>query len=505
MKTKRLMVFVLFFVCAFVLSGQAYAEAYIDFGDEAVFEQALNDGEIVNDKIVSFEVMEIHPNSSLGFNLWAGKHLNFVSSSPIETSPKDILTVRVKDVKSSLGSWIITYEVVSDAIQGPETRYYDYEANKTNPLEIIECGFSYSDRPTTYYSFIIYNPNGNKTIRHPTIKMIARDNNGELLGTTEQSLLKIDPYETVAFASTFSNLDVAPATIDFQIETPKESDIIKPKNVIDDPLRAINYSMTKSQLSTKVVGEISNNSGYDFSSVGIVVLFRDANGNLAGGQHNYVRNVLSGQLTPFDVSVDAALAAFDRYEVRIIPWSDAEVSKNTSNQSTQATAAVPATAVATPNVASASAAVTPPPKPTMDAVTPEPSPMVSNNSDNSNINSYTEPLGYESIYNEYAQKIREAVPDLLAEYNAEAANNSNGMFGLAEISNNKVSKLAEISNEGVEKMAAFMMSHGSGNYNEYSEWSQKLYSVYMEESEKITSAYMNSAMSGFDFGYDFGF
>ncbi|MCR5088242.1 MAG: hypothetical protein K6C08_01850 [Oscillospiraceae bacterium] len=43
--------------------------------------------------------------------------------------------------------------------------------------------------------------------------------------------------------------------------------------------------------------------------------------------------------------------------------------------------------------------------------------------------------------------------------------------GLAAICNEKIEKLAAISNEGVEKMAEYMMTKGSGKYDEYSEWS----------------------------------
>jgi len=101
---------------------------------------------------------------------------------------------------------------------------------------------------------------------------------------------------------------------------------------------------------------------------------------------------------------------------------------------------------------------------------------------------------YSSIYQDYAQRITSATPGLIDEYNREAASNTKGLEGLAEISNAKVEKLAIISNEGVEEMATYMMTKGSGNYEEYQEWATMLYNVYMEEAQKITNAYMNSAM-----------
>lgn len=69
--------------------------------------------------------------------------------------------------------------------------------------------------------------------------------------------------------------------------------------------------------------------------------------------------------------------------------------------------------------------------------------------------SQSELHSYQSILDEYSQKIRDAVPALIEECNEEAANNTDGLQGLAILCNEKVSKLAEISNEGVSKMADY--------------------------------------------------
>lgn len=101
---------------------------------------------------------------------------------------------------------------------------------------------------------------------------------------------------------------------------------------------------------------------------------------------------------------------------------------------------------------------------------------------------------YQSILDEYTAKLQEATPGLIDEYQNEAASNTDGVSGLAKISNDKISKLAEISTEGTEKMAQLMYSSGSGSYSEYQEWATKLTDVYTTEAQKITDAYMASAM-----------
>jgi len=100
---------------------------------------------------------------------------------------------------------------------------------------------------------------------------------------------------------------------------------------------------------------------------------------------------------------------------------------------------------------------------------------------------------HQAILDEYTQKIKEAAPKLVDEYNAEYPNNQNGVEGLAELSNDKISELAEISNEGIQEMANVHLTSGSGKYEDYEDWATKLTDVYMEQAELITDAYMTSA------------
>lgn len=67
---------------------------------------------------------------------------------------------------------------------------------------------------------------------------------------------------------------------------------------------------------------------------------------------------------------------------------------------------------------------------------------------------------YEQIYNEYAQKIKDAAPT------------------------SSITELAELSNEGVSKMAEYMLTAKGtdGQYATYEEWAGKLMDVYMNEA-----------------------
>lgn len=75
------------------------------------FEEALNNGENLNGKIVSVKVNELIPDSAFGYNMHAGEHLNFVSSKNPDVEEGDEVVVEVVEVDSMMGSYIIEYEM----------------------------------------------------------------------------------------------------------------------------------------------------------------------------------------------------------------------------------------------------------------------------------------------------------------------------------------------------------------------------------------------------------
>ena len=97
----------------------------IDYGDAESFESALNKGENLEGKVVQFVASEFHPDSKLGYNVWSGEHLNFVSSRNPDIKEGDTVTVRTVTIENVLGSWVINYEKVDNAVVGEDTITYD--------------------------------------------------------------------------------------------------------------------------------------------------------------------------------------------------------------------------------------------------------------------------------------------------------------------------------------------------------------------------------------------
>lgn len=74
------------------------------------FESALNKGENLEGKTVSVKVDKLVPNSAFGYNIEAGKHLNFVSNENPNVKKGDTVILKVTKVASTLGSYVISYE-----------------------------------------------------------------------------------------------------------------------------------------------------------------------------------------------------------------------------------------------------------------------------------------------------------------------------------------------------------------------------------------------------------
>ncbi len=98
----------------FSSDSQREISALLDYADAQALESALNAGENPVGKNVKFEITKVAQDSYLGFNLYAGEHLNFVSQDSIDVKAGESITVRITTVKTYLGSWVIEYVRIPD-------------------------------------------------------------------------------------------------------------------------------------------------------------------------------------------------------------------------------------------------------------------------------------------------------------------------------------------------------------------------------------------------------
>jgi hypothetical protein len=93
-------------------TSQSSSSTTVDFKTAAEFESALNSSQDTIGKVVTFTVDNVVPDGELGYTVWAGEHLNFISTEVLNWKTGESHTVKIKKVASSLGSYMITFEII---------------------------------------------------------------------------------------------------------------------------------------------------------------------------------------------------------------------------------------------------------------------------------------------------------------------------------------------------------------------------------------------------------
>lgn len=113
-------------------------ELTIDYNDAESFEKALNDGVDVENKVVKFEVSDYKPDSALGYDAWAGEHLNFISDDDIKADSGDEIIARVNEFDKKLGSWVIKYTLIEKEDSNGETNIVETTTIETTTVKKIK-------------------------------------------------------------------------------------------------------------------------------------------------------------------------------------------------------------------------------------------------------------------------------------------------------------------------------------------------------------------------------
>lgn len=110
---KKKLFFITFtIVLIFSLLSACANETKVDFTNEADFESALNAGDDLTGKVVTITVDTLVPNSVCGYNIQTGDHLNFCSTNNPGVKEGDSITVKVTEISSMIGSYLIQYEQI---------------------------------------------------------------------------------------------------------------------------------------------------------------------------------------------------------------------------------------------------------------------------------------------------------------------------------------------------------------------------------------------------------
>lgn len=332
---KRALCF--FVVLAMSVTLTACGGPSVDYPDAASLETALNNGENPEGKTVQVTVDDVIPNTALGYNVQAGEHLNFISSTNPNVKAGDIMTVKVDSVASLFGSWLIRYEKLSSKSGSPgssgfagaaeDTSSENEPTEQSNPtyvqtpsfvpepteapqsLELVDHGFCVSSTSgdTAYIDFcgMIYNPNETLIATFPKVLVTVKNGDGTILATDSQTGSLAMPGDTITLCGMFS-LPTANITDDTTIYYDVDWSDLKTSTSLYSGAKTsdftiANVSEQSSSRNNLITGEITNNYSEDVDSVNLSVILRK-DGKIVYIDNTFVDNLKVGKPKAFQIS-----------------------------------------------------------------------------------------------------------------------------------------------------------------------------------------------------------
>ena len=209
-----------------------------------------------------------------------------------------------------------TSETTSDTAQTTAA-----EENKVLDFEVKEYGYMI-DNGFLFVSAILHNPNKDTAIELPSFRMTATAKDGSVLGTSDQTLSVIYPEQDFAYAG--QAFEVKGEIAEFTLEPipTKDYNFVKVADMEHPAFKQLKVDKIKwveDEFFPKYTGIIINENDYDISNAIVTVLYRDADGKLAGGDDTFVDSLAAGKKTPFELNANDA-AKGKTYEIYANNW-----------------------------------------------------------------------------------------------------------------------------------------------------------------------------------------
>ena len=171
------------------------------------------------------------------------------------------------------------------------------------PFRVVESAYAVSNSfgdVFVKWAAVVENPNSELYGVFPAISVTARDDPGAVIGTQDSVLFELPPGLKMAVTGQLSSTAV-PATIEIK---PAKIEW-KPTRTRADDYKTFGVEKVRMTASGKeyfqVTGDVTNPYDKDLESISVVVLLRDAEGKLVGGDTAYVNGLAAKGSRPFEV------------------------------------------------------------------------------------------------------------------------------------------------------------------------------------------------------------
>lgn len=375
MKTlKRTFCFLIMVMILLSFSACKRTRETVHYTDAQSFEASLNDGENLEGKTVRFVALVMTPDSAFGYNIWAGEHLNFVSSEDPGVKEGDTVVVKTTSIQQVSGSWIIRYEKAEAAeghstdaprkeevsrqvsgqtsgegspeMSGNPAKGDSAKAQKPEeeegaadvsgqtvpdsaekPLELVDSGWCIGSRSgdIAYVNFcgMIYNPNEELIANFPSITVTARHGDGSILATDEQVGSIVMPGDTITLCSLFS-MPASGLTDDLQVtfdvdlsEWASAASYHHAVKTTDFVITNVTERSGKSQ--SFVTGEITSLYPETVNLVNLSMIFRK-DGEIVYMDHIFLESLKPDKSKAFEFSQFSEWPEHDTIELSAMVW-----------------------------------------------------------------------------------------------------------------------------------------------------------------------------------------
>lgn len=307
----------------------------INYTDAESFEAALNNGENLEGTIVQFVAGELKPDSAFGYNIWAGEHLNFISSGNPDVKQGDTVVVKATAIENRLGSWIINYEKVNHAVIDDSTSSSngilsfnaDNPRTSEQPLELVDYGWFINppSGDTAYVEFcgIIYNPNGTLAAQFPKVIVTVKNGDGSIAAAEEQTGSIVMPNDTVTLCGMFS-VQASDLTDDTQIIFDVDWSDLGSGMFIYSAAKTTDFAITNvSERSGSdenfITGEITNNYTQEIDQVNLSIVLRKDN-KIVYMENTFLEHLEVGKAKAFEFQRYGEYPEHDTVDVSAMVW-----------------------------------------------------------------------------------------------------------------------------------------------------------------------------------------
>ena len=169
------------------------------------------------------------------------------------------------------------------------------------PLELVESQ-TVVDRGYIHVFSVIHNPNTGYAVEFPVIRVTAKDTDGMLLGTYDQTLSIVYPEQDFISYFMMCDVDEEPAEIKVELIEPADYGINKTAKLEHPeyiPLEVVNPIVREE----KALCEIHNPNDYDIDMAVVFIVFRDSDGNIVGGDETFADDIAAGGSVPVEINI----------------------------------------------------------------------------------------------------------------------------------------------------------------------------------------------------------